>query len=127
MGSMGFAQPRLMGTFAAFVELFGGLAFAVGFLTPIAAALLVVDMAVAMWKVHWAKGFFVTKGGYEYTLVLLLVFAVLGLNGAVAYSLDAALGLVPGPIWFVLALVVAGVVAIGAAMGGQPSGVRRPT
>ena len=68
---MGFAQPRVLGTLAAFTELFGGLALAIGLYIPIVAAMLAVDMVVAIKKAHWSKGFFVQKGGYEYPLEII--------------------------------------------------------
>jgi len=51
----------------------GGLAFAAGFLTPLAALGIVVVMLTAIGVVHWSKGFWNTAGGYEFNLVLLTV------------------------------------------------------
>src|SRR5436190_20153549 len=76
VGSMGFAPARPISLMASFAEFFGGLMVAIGLLTPIACGALVVDMAVAIAKVHAPKGFFVTVGGYEYARVLLVAFAV---------------------------------------------------
>ena len=71
------------------------------------------DMLVAIWKVHWAKGFFVTKGGYEYPLVLFCVFAVVGLSGVAAYSVDELLGLaMHTPVLFVAVFVVGLIAAV---------------
>src|SRR5690242_20756112 len=78
VAAMGFVQPRVMGTLAAFTEFFGGLAFAIGLYTPVVAAMLCVDMLVAVFKVHRPKGFFVQGGGYEYPLLLTILFAVIG-------------------------------------------------
>src|SRR2546423_15689328 len=57
VASMGFVQPRVMATLAAFTEFFGGIAFAIGLYTPIVAAALVIDLLVAVFKVHGSKGF----------------------------------------------------------------------
>ena len=96
-----------------------------GFLTPLAAAVLAVDMLVAIWKVHWAKGFWVTKGGYEYALVMFCIFAVVGLVGVTAYSVDELIGLAPyAPVLFDAAFVVA---VIAAVIGGLPAGEQRQT
>ena len=120
---MGFRPPRLWAYASAWGELLGGLAFAVGFLTPAAAAVLAVDMLVAIWKVHWAKGFWITKGGYEYALVMFCVFAVVGLAGVTAYSVDELLGLATHtPVLFVAAFVVG---LIAAVVGGMPGRVQR--
>ena len=95
VAAMGFARPRLFALLAAFAEFFGGLMLAVGLLVPFAAAALAVDMLVAIVKVHWSKGFWVTKGGSEYALSLLIAFVVFGLHGAPRYSLDAFFGIAP--------------------------------
>ena len=47
-------------------------------------------MAVA--KVHWAKGLWVSNGGFEYTFLLAIIVAAIGLGGPGRYSVDAALG-----------------------------------
>ena len=111
VGSMGFAQPRVMGTLAAFTELFGGIAFAAGLYLPFVGAMLVIDMAVAIAKVHGPKGFFVQGGGYEYSLLLLIVCA--------------AIGVMADPVWFALTAVVGGGITLVAATVGTPASVRR--
>lgn len=125
VAAMGFAQPRVLATLVAFTELFGGLALALGLYTPMVAAMLCLDMLVAIVKVHAPKGFFVQGGGYEYPLALAIVYAVVGLNGATRYSLDAALGITPGAAWFVLVFVIGGLVTIAAAMTGAPVQAQR--
>jgi putative oxidoreductase len=45
-------------------------AIALGFLTPLAAALVFSVMRVPAVSAHVKQGFFVTSSGYEYTLVL---------------------------------------------------------
>jgi putative oxidoreductase len=111
VASMGFVQPRVLGTLVAFVELFGGLALALGLYTPIVAALLALDMIVATVKVHWSKGFFMANGGYEYTLALLVTFAAIGMHGAPSYSVDQVLGFAFDPVtMFVGVFLIAGAV-----------------
>lgn len=123
VAAMGFAQPRVMATLAAFVEFFGGLMLAVGFLVPVVTAGLAIDMAVAIVKVHWPKGMWVTKGGYEYALVLLVALVTLGLVRPTVYSVDAALGFGGGAALFIVVLLVGGIVAAAAGMAAQ--GLRR--
>lgn len=123
VASMGFAQPRVMATLAAFVEFFGGLMLAVGFLTPVVAAALAIDMVVAVIKVHWPKGMWVTNGGYEYTLVLFVALVMLGLAAPSAYSVDAVLGTSGGAVLFLAVLVAGGVIAAAAGVAAQ--GARR--
>ena len=119
VASMGFAQPRLFAALAAFAEFFGGIALAIGLLVPIACAVIVVDLAVAIVKVHAAKGPWVTKGGYEYALALLVAVAALGLAGATPYSIDFALGLGDSALLFIVLTVIGGLVTAGAAMATQ--------
>jgi putative oxidoreductase len=69
--SLGFRAPLLMALAAGLGELVGGLLFAVGLLTPLAALILTVVMLNAIGTVHWKKGFFNSAGGYEFNLVIL--------------------------------------------------------
>src|SRR5947209_11992571 len=52
-------------------ELGGGLSFALGFLTPLGAAGIFGAMFMAAFKSHWINGFWNSKLGLEYPLVLL--------------------------------------------------------
>ena len=63
MSHMGFRPARLFGTVSALNELVGGLLLAVGFLTPLVAAVLVAQTVVIIGKVHLQHGFFNTKSG----------------------------------------------------------------
>ena len=67
----------------------GGLALILGLGTRIAAPLLAVDMLVALVLVHLPNGFFVSNGGVELVLLLLVASVSLTLSGAGAYSVDA--------------------------------------
>jgi putative oxidoreductase len=106
--SSGLRHASAFALLVALVET-GGLLFAAGFLTPLIAAALAADMLVAIYLVHWKNGFWITKGGYEYALVLAVVTALIGLTGGTTYAVDRWL---PAPItdWapalFVIALVV---------------------
>jgi len=75
-------------------EVGGGVSLALGFLTPLGAAGIFGTMFMATFKSHWKNGFIVSKGGYEYTLVLMTVSIALGLIGPGNYSLDALFGIV---------------------------------
>ena len=48
-------------------------------------------MVVGILKVHGPNGYWLTKGGYEYCLTILVVAIALALTGAGQYSLDAIL------------------------------------
>lgn len=72
----------------ALVEFFGGLAIVLGFLTGVAAVLLIINMTVAIATVHWKSGFFAGEGGFEYNLALIAMALSLILSGPGALSLD---------------------------------------
>src|SRR5437660_9216473 len=114
--SMGLRPGRLHAGAAGVGETVGGALIAVGLLTPLAASLLSGSMVTAIRKVHAPNGPWVTKGGYEYNLVLLAdVFAITDL-GPGRSSLDEKLGIRrSGPGW-ALAELAAGAVGSSAAL-----------
>lgn len=90
--SIGVKPGVVMAVVAGLMELVGGLLFAAGLITPVAAALIVMTMLVAIVKVHGQNGLWATSNGYEYNLVLIAIAIGVALTGAGAYSLDALLG-----------------------------------
>ena len=92
LGALGLPYPYPMGVLLAVTEAGGGLLLILGGLTRPAALALAVDMAVAMWKVHYAHGFFLggqgRGDGIEYTLVLFGALISLMLTGAGALSIE---------------------------------------
>ncbi len=74
-------------------EVGGGISVALGFLTPLGAAGMLGAMAMATFKSHWKNGFWLNKGGYEYSLMLLIVSIAIGLIGPGNYSLDTLFGI----------------------------------
>ncbi|PWV97818.1 putative oxidoreductase [Paenibacillus cellulosilyticus] len=82
-------KPGVLMAFAAGVsELAGGLLFGLGLVTWLGAALLIVTMLMAMVKVHFPNGLWVTQNGYEYNLVLIAVALGIAFIGAGEYSID---------------------------------------
>jgi putative oxidoreductase len=104
----GFRPVWLWVTLAIVGEVGGGLSVALGFLTPLGAAGILGAMAIATFKSHWKNGFWLNKGGYEYSLVLLIVSIALGLIGPGSYSLDTLFGInLPQALLFGVLVVAA--------------------
>lgn len=87
--SIGIKPGKTMAIAAGVTELVGGLLFAVGLLTPLAAILIVGTMLVAIFKVHGPNGFWSTQNGYEYNAVLIVASIAVAVIGPGALSLDA--------------------------------------
>jgi putative oxidoreductase len=97
----GFKPVWLWAGLAILGEVGGGLSLALGFLTPLGAAGIFGAMFMATFKSHWKKGFSLSKGGYEYTLMLMTASITLGLTGPGSYSLDSLFGIaLPGALLF---------------------------
>ena len=104
----GFKPAWLWVSLVILGEVGGGLSLALGFLTPLGAAGAFGTMFMATFKSHWKNGFIVSKGGYEYTLLLMTVSIALGLIGPGSYSLDALFGIaLPEALLFGVLAVVA--------------------
>ena len=90
-GSIGLNPGYLMALLAGAAEFFGGLALVFGLLVRPAAAALAFAMLIAVFAVHFSKGFFLDKGGYEYALALFAASLSLLFSGAGRYSVDRTL------------------------------------
>ena len=125
---MGMRPPVFWAWVSAFAELAGGIAFALGFLLPVVAACLTIQMGVAIARAHWGKGFWNTKGGIEFPFTLCAVAAINGVADPGAYSLDRALGLPAMGVAVYVAVLVVGIVAYlvgGGAVGGETAKATR--
>jgi putative oxidoreductase len=80
---------------SAFTEFFGGILLIAGLLTRLVSLAMLIDMAVAIAKVHWKNGMF-GKGGYEFPLALATIAFALIFFGAGPIALDAVFGKSPG-------------------------------
>lgn len=72
---------------AGVIELFGGIALALGLFTPVAGLLLVLDMAAAMWKYNLNEGISAVRE-YELPLILGLAALAMAATGGGPLSLD---------------------------------------
>ena len=92
---------------SALAEFVGGIGLALGFLTPLPSFAIAGAMLVAIALVHWPKGFFNTKGGFEINLTLLAAVAAIALIGSGSISLDAALHIhLPEPVTLIVMTVL---------------------
>jgi putative oxidoreductase len=93
--SLAMPMPKGLSVFVGLCELVGGLFFAFGLLTPLA-ALAISAVALGAIAYHWPNGLWVSQNGFEYPLVLLAVAAAVGLAGPGAYALDPIYGIYAG-------------------------------
>jgi len=93
IGNMGWRPARFWALVSIAAELVAGLLFAIGLLTPLAATALIGQSVVIVYGVHWPKGFWNAKGGWEFPISLAAGAVAIGLTGPGAISLDAPLGL----------------------------------
>src|SRR5881392_4002365 len=89
--NVGFRPPLVLAVLAGLGET-GGVLFAVGFLTPLAALGMAIVMFNAIAVVHWSKGFFNGNGGFEFPLSLATVAVAVTATGPGRFSIDRALG-----------------------------------
>jgi putative oxidoreductase len=64
--------PGFLAFPSAFAEFLGGILVLVGLFTRCAALAILIDMLIAIWKVHWRNGPF-AEHGYEFPLTLAAV------------------------------------------------------
>ena len=61
--------PGFLAIPSALAEFFGGILVLLGLFTRFASAAILIDMLVAIWKVHWRNGL-LAQHGYEFPLSL---------------------------------------------------------
>ena len=99
---LGFPAPGPLAWLVGIAEVGGGLALLAGTLTVVVSAILIVEMLVALWKVHGPNGFSFVHvtgmngdapvfgmPGYEVNLVYIAMLLALALGGAGRWSVDA--------------------------------------
>lgn len=83
---MGF--PRYFAYISGAIEFFGGLMLIAGLFTRVAALLISIEMAIAVWRVHLPQGTLLDVHNYEFVLLLALSAFTLAAIGAGTVSLD---------------------------------------
>jgi len=102
---------------SALAEVLGGIGLAVGLLTPLPSLAIAASMMVAIALVHWPRGFWTTKGGYEFNLSILAAVATIALTGPGAWSLDSALHVqLPERLTLIVGTVLV-LIGVGVALG----------
>jgi putative oxidoreductase len=87
LSGLGFSPAVFWSALAGYSILIGGAMLILGIFTRIACIPLMIFMLFAMIKVHWAKGFFITNGGYEYNLIAICSLIALMMLGGGKISL----------------------------------------
>ncbi len=86
-------EPALMWTYVVmFIELVGGVFLIIGLFTRFVAAVLAIEMLVALLFVHLPKGYAAGGGGYEYVLLIGAVCFAIAMRGGGPYSVDRFIG-----------------------------------
>ena len=93
---IGVEPANILAWVVSITEFVGGVCVFFGFLTRFWAAGLVIDMAVAVAKVHLPNGFFAAKGGMELPLSFGVMALVILLTGPGSLSVDRATGIEKG-------------------------------
>jgi putative oxidoreductase len=82
--------PAWLGYISSFVEFFGAILILAGLFTRPAALAICIDLAIAIWKVHWRNGL-MSPGGIEFPLALATLAFALIFFGAGPIALDHVL------------------------------------
>ncbi len=92
MAAIGMHPAKHQARAAALSETVGGALTVAGLMSPLGPAMITGTMAVAIEKVHARNGVWVTKGGFEYNVVLIAASLAVAAHGPGPLSLDALLG-----------------------------------
>jgi len=85
---IGMPAPELVGWFGGILESFGGLLLVIGLFTAEVAALLVIQMFVALFRVHLPQGFSAASGGIEVPFLYIAALLALFVGGPGPVSVD---------------------------------------
>lgn len=86
-------EPAILFAYAAiFLESVGGACIIIGLFTRFFAAVLAIEMLIALLFVHLPKGYAAGSGGYEYVLLIGVVMFAIAIRGGSPISVDAKIG-----------------------------------
>jgi putative oxidoreductase len=90
---LGLPMPLAWAYFLGILEFFGGIALAIGLFTrPIALMLTVEFLIITFWHSGNGYAFSSPKGGFEYPLVLFVLYAAIFFRGGGRLSVDRMIG-----------------------------------
>jgi len=92
LSKVGLAPPVPLAYVVYINETLGAVCIILGLFTRLFAASIAIELAVALWIVHYAKGFGASAGGYEYVLMWGVIMFAVALRGGGPYSLDRIIG-----------------------------------
>ena len=120
--ALGLRPGRRNAIAAGVAEAGGGALLASGYATPLAASTLTATMITAIETVHAKNGPWLSKGGYEYNVVLIGAVLALVEVGPGALSFDGALGRErSGTGWMLASALTGALGALGARMSRAPA------
>jgi putative oxidoreductase len=79
--------PQILAIIVASIELIGGIFLFLGTLVRLSATSILMVMLVALAKIHFANGFSIMKGGYEYILLIILTCIAVIISGPGSLSI----------------------------------------
>ncbi len=92
MAKQGLEPGAFFAVAAIFIEVVGGICIILGVFTRFFAAASAVELGIAFLLVHMTHGFSVSKGGFEYVLLLGIVMFAIAIWGGGPYSVDRYIG-----------------------------------
>jgi putative oxidoreductase len=92
LAHLGLTPPVPLAYVVFILETIGAVCIVLGLFTRFFAAAIAIELAVALWIVHYAKGFGASAGGYEYVLMWGIIMFAIALRGGGPYSLDRVIG-----------------------------------
>ncbi|MCK9916315.1 DoxX family protein [Microbacteriaceae bacterium K1510] len=92
MAKNGLEPALIMAYVTMFLEVVGGVCLIIGLFTRFFGAALAIEMLIAMFAVHFSKGYAAGAGGYEYVLLIGAACLLIALRGGGPYSVDRFLG-----------------------------------
>ena len=88
LSGLGFQPAVFWAYLAAYTEFIGGLFLILGLFVRSSATLLLIVIFVAAVKVHLAKGFFLSAGGFEYNFIIIMMCIALIFLGSGKFGIN---------------------------------------